>query len=330
MIPPIYSPWEPGIWQQHLKDAFRDATALLQHLELSPLLAAQPASFATLVPQPFVTRMVKGDANDPLLRQVLPVSQEDEVHAAFVKDPLKETETYNRAPGLIHKYAGRALLITAPQCAVHCRYCFRRDFPYEAHRPKHLDTALDTLRSDTSIKEIILSGGDPMLLTDESWQELLQKLDAIPHLTRLRIHTRLPIVLPQRITAAWMEAAKESRLPCTLVVHANHANELDADTARAFSTLRAGGIHVLNQSVLLRAINNNADDQVALCERLYEQGVLPYYLHLPDAVQGTAHFHLDRVEAHEIYREMQSRLPGYLLPKLVQEVPGEANKVILV
>jgi EF-P beta-lysylation protein EpmB len=329
MIPPIYSPWAPGIWQQLLKEAYRDARELLADLQLDPDLAAPDANFKTLVPRSFAARMVTGDANDPLLRQVLPIAAEHDTHAAFVVDPLRETASFTRAPGLIQKYQGRALLIAAPQCAVHCRYCFRREFPYSKHRPKHLDQALAELAQDKSIHEIILSGGDPMLLSDGQWTELLAQLAQIPHLARLRLHTRLPIVLPERVTASWMKGVADCRLPCTLVVHTNHPNELDDSTERAFATLRAGGIHLLNQGVLLRGVNDSVETQVALHEKLYCQGVLPYYLHMPDPVQGTAHFFLDEIRAREIYQGMQTVLPGYLLPKLVQERPGSVSKTLI-
>lgn len=307
--------------------------ALLADLELDGSSAAVAASdqqaFSMLVPRAFAARMRRGDACDPLLRQVLPTQAEDDQVEGFVEDPLRETDTFSQIPALVHKYHGRALLIAAPECAVHCRYCFRRAFPYQEHRPKHLDAALAAVQADPSISELILSGGDPLLMSDQAWSSLLQKIDRIAHVIRLRIHTRMPIVLPARITEGWLKPVQESRFPVTVVIHCNHVNELDADTERAVATLRACGVHVLNQAVLLRGVNDTCAAQVALCEGLFAQGVLPYYLHLPDQVAGTAHFYVDTACGTELHEQMRRVLPGYLLPKLVREVPGEPAKQIL-
>ena len=291
--------------------------------------------FPLRVPRPFVARMRHGDPNDPLLRQVLPTATENEPVSVlpdgtrFSVDPLREKD-FARAPAMIQKYRGRALLIATPACAVHCRYCFRRHFPYEDHGPDRREAALAALREDAEVKEVILSGGDPLVLTDAALGELIRRIEGIGHVQRLRIHTRLPIVLPSRVTRGLLDILVSTRLRVIVVVHANHPHELDADTARAFACLAAvRGITLLNQSVLLRGVNDAASTLCALSERLFEQGVLPYYLHMPDAVLGTHGFHVTQTRARRIHDAMGERLPGYLLPKLVREAPGKTAKTVL-
>ena len=293
------------------------------------------AGFPLRVPRRFVARMRPRDPNDPLLRQVLPTAAEDEPVSVlpdgtrFSVDPLRENE-FARAPAVIQKYRGRALLIATAACAVHCRYCFRKHFPYDDHGPDQREAALAALREDAQLTEVILSGGDPLVLTDAALAELIRRLDEIGHLERLRIHTRLPIVLPSRITQALLDVLKATRLRVIVVVHANHPRELDADTERAFACLsKVPGITLLNQSVLLRGVNDAAPTLCALSERLFGQGVLPYYLHMPDAVLGTHGFHVTETRARQIHDAMAQRLPGYLLPKLAREEPGRAAKTVL-
>ena len=217
-------------------------------------------------------------------------------------------------------------MITTPGCAVNCRYCFRRHFPYQDHKPKGHRQALSLIRSDTSISEVILSGGDPLPLGDLAFATLINEINAIEHVKRIRVHSRLPIVLPQRVTPSLLETFQTSRCPVVLVVHCNHAQELDAQTKRAFACLRNAGARLLNQSVLLAGVNDEADLLCQLSESLFEQGVLPYYLHMPDAVSGTAHFDVSEQRATKLYERMQATLPGYLLPRLVREIPGQASK----
>jgi EF-P beta-lysylation protein EpmB len=332
MIPLIQTPWESDVWQRELAGAYRTPGALCEYLGLSDTLALEPAQvgeFSMLVPRGFAARMVQGDAQDPLLRQVLPSLQEHETVDTFVSDPLQEVGQFSKAPGVIHKYSGRALLIVTAGCAVHCRYCFRRHFPYADHRPREIERALTYIQQDRSITEVILSGGDPLLLSDDAFAALTRNIAAIDHVRRLRVHTRLPIVLPERITAALLATFESTRLQTVLVAHANHVNELDQNTRRAFGCLKASGVTLLNQSVLLAGVNNRANTQIALCEQLFAQGVLPYYLHMPDRVAGTHQFYVSRTQATAIYRAMQATLPGYLLPRLVQEVPGEAAKQLV-
>ncbi|MBL6815225.1 MAG: EF-P beta-lysylation protein EpmB [Pseudomonadales bacterium] len=335
MITPNRTPWQSDDWQKLLRGAFRQPQELLNHLNLptdSLALDPQP-DFAMLVPGPFAARMNCADPNDPLLRQVLPVLQEREHSAGFVADPLGENDAqlgFKRAPTLIQKYQGRVLMITTPGCAVNCRYCFRRHFPYQDHKPAGHREALAVIAADASISEVILSGGDPLLLGDAQLAELLYDINAIAHVRRIRLHSRLPIVLPQRITEALLATLAASRCSVTVVVHSNHAQELDADTARAFACLRGAGVHLLNQSVLLHGVNDDVDALCALSEALFEQGALPYYLHMPDPVTGTAHFMVSDAQAQPIYEAMRERLPGYLLPRLVREEPGEISKTPLV
>ena len=335
MITPNRTPWQSDEWQKLLRGAFRQPQELLSHLDLpaDALALDQQPDFAMLVPGPFAARMSPADPTDPLLRQVLPVLQEREQSAGFVADPLGEDDAqlgFKRAPSLIQKYQGRVLMITTPGCAVNCRYCFRRHFPYQDHKPAGHGEALAVIAADASISEVILSGGDPLLLGDAQLAELLDDINAIAHVRRIRLHSRLPIVLPQRITQALLETLAASRCSVTVVVHCNHAQELDVDTARAFACLRGAGVHLLNQTVLLRGVNNDVDVLCTLSETLLEQGALPYYLHMPDPVTGTAHFMVSEAQAQPIYEAMRERLPGYLLPRLVREEPGEMSKTALV
>ena len=331
------APWQPHVWRSELKEAVTSVAELgrMLGLALDEQVNGANAGFPLRVPRRFVARMRHNDPNDPLLRQVLPTAAESEPVSVlpdgtrFSVDPLREKD-FARAPAIIQKYRGRALLITTSACAIHCRYCFRKHFPYEEHGPDRREAALAALREDAELTEVILSGGDPLVLTDVALGGLIRHLDAISHIERLRIHTRLPIVLPSRVTQDLLDVLTSTRLRVVVVAHANHPRELDADTARAFACLgRVRGITLLNQSVLLRGVNDAASTLCALSERLFEQGVLPYYLHMPDAVLGTHGFHVTEARARRIHDAMGERLPGYLLPKLVREEPGRAAKTVL-
>ena len=297
---------------------------MLRQLDVAPsAVDAAPSPFPLRVPKPYVARMCRGDPEDPLLRQVLPVSAEHAPVAGYMADPLREASAAV-APGLLQKYAGRVLLIATGACAVHCRYCFRRHFPYASHRQDANFEAVERIRADPSIREVILSGGDPLLLTDGHLARLVARIGTLPQVTRLRLHTRLPVVIPQRVTAALVDALAAVPQRVIVVLHFNHPNEMDADCRRALAALR--GFSLLNQSVLLAGVNDDAAVLAALSERLFEAGALPYYLHLPDAVAGTAHFRVDEERAGAIHRQLTAQLPGYLVPKLVREVPGAAAK----
>lgn len=318
-------------WQYELAEAITDPGQLLEALALDPALLtpalAAAARFRLRVPRSFVARMRRGDAHDPLLRQVLPIGEELIDAEGYSGDPLGESAA-NRAPGLLHKYRGRALLVTTGACAVHCRYCFRREFPYEAQVSDsgRWNEAIAAIAADTSIEEIILSGGDPLSLSNPRLAGLTARLAAIPHLRRLRVHTRTPVVLPARVDeglTAWLRALP---WPVVIVVHANHAQEIDRPVAAAFQRLHAAGARLLNQSVLLAGVNDSADALATLSTTLFDAGVLPYYLHLLDRVRGASHFDVPEARARALMREIRARLPGYLVPRLVREEAGAPGK----
>ena len=321
-----------------MRDAVRDPSELARLLELPeeslvPVAGRDaPAfeNFPLFVPRGFVARMRKGDPDDPLLRQVLPVADELLDAPGFTADPVGDGAAL-RQPGLLHKYAGRVLLVTTGACAIHCRYCFRRHFPY-AEGPRSLADwrpALDEIAADPTIHEVILSGGDPLTIVDATLAALVEQLESIEHLQRLRIHTRLPIVIPERVTEALVDILRSSRLTPIVVVHANHANEIDDGVALALGRLSGAGIPLLNQAVLLRGVNDRVDAQIALCERLVNHRVIPYYLHQCDRVSGAAHFEVPIESGRRILTELRTRLPGYAIPCYVAEVPGAANKELI-
>ncbi|MBA2779205.1 EF-P beta-lysylation protein EpmB [Billgrantia kenyensis] len=321
-------------WQTQLSRAVRDPRELCRRLGLDEawLLGAERghALFEVRVPEAFLARMRYADPQDPLLRQVLPLAAEGESVPGYVADPLAEAE-HTPGPGLIHKYAGRVLLIASPACAVNCRYCFRRHFPYDDNSPSRAqwERSLDTLREDPSLHEAILSGGDPLAASDRQLAWLTERLEAIPHLKRLRIHTRLPVVIPDRVDDALLGWFAATRLQKVVVLHINHAREIDQSVVDACARLKAAGATLLNQSVLLRGVNDSVEALAELSERLFEADVLPYYLHVLDPVTGAAHFDVADEEARELVAGLREVLPGFLLPRLVREIPGEASKTPL-
>ena len=321
-------------WQQSLGRAVRKPAELLARLQLSTdLLAAAEVvakDFPLLVPESYLARMTPGDPGDPLLRQVLPLADEVVSVEGFVTDPVGD-HAARRAPGLLHKYQGRALLIAHGSCAVHCRYCFRRQYPYheEPRSRSEWDAALREIADNPSLTEVILSGGDPLVLSDRRLKDLTDRISAIPHVRRLRIHTRLPIVLPNRVTTELIQLLRTSRPKSVVVVHANHAKELVSDCADALLRLSQSGVNVLNQAVLLRGVNDSADALAELSERCLDLGVIPYYLHQLDRVAGAAHFEVPETVGRELIEELRERLPGYAVPKYVQEIPGRMSKTPL-
>lgn len=284
--------------------------------------------FGLLVPRGYVALMAPSDPRDPLLRQVLPLAEELRSPPGFNADPVGERATVC-TPGLLRKYQGRALLLLTGACAIHCRYCFRRHFPYgeDSAQPDRAAGAVRRLAEDPSIREVVLSGGDPLMLDDDPLATLVDKLGAIPHLRRLRLHTRLPIVLPSRITNRLCRILSASRLQPVIVVHTNHARELGAAARSVLKRLHKAGVLLLNQSVLLRGVNDSAYCLAALSEALFECAVVPYYLHLLDRVLGAAHFELDEATAIRILGQLRTLLPGYLVPRLVKEIAGEPYKI---
>ncbi len=322
---------QPQDWRIAWRQALTDPRELLDRLGLAHqaarLLPSSDTGFAMRVPDSYVRRMRPGDPDDPLLRQVLPGAAELLETPGYITDAVGDRAA-SRSPGVIHKYRGRALLIATGACAVNCRYCFRRHFPYaeELAARDRWRPALADIATDSSITEVILSGGDPLSLSTERLAELTAELARIDHVSMLRIHTRLPIVLPERVDRALLDWLSRLRWPVSVVVHANHGNEIDHGTTEALRALRTTGATVLNQSVLLRGVNDRVDVLAELSRRLYHAGALPYYLHLLDRVQGVAHFDVPEDEARSLHRALLAELPGYLVPRLVREIAGEASK----
>ncbi|MEH6626984.1 MAG: EF-P beta-lysylation protein EpmB [Motiliproteus sp.] len=321
-------------WQQILASSVSDPRELLQRLQLPEELLTTMTSahgeFAVRVPEPYLQRIEPGNPKDPLLLQVLPRAQEMLQVAGFIKDPLAEQQA-NQHQGIIHKYQGRLLLIISGGCAINCRYCFRRHFPYGDNQlgKEEWSQALDYIRQDSSITEVIFSGGDPLATSDQRLASMINELDQIPHLKRLRIHSRLPVVIPQRITEELLNTLQQSRLDKVLVTHINHPKELDPIFKEAMSQLKLAGITLLNQSVLLKDINDNHETLCELSESLFEAGILPYYLHLLDPVAGASHFDVNEQQARKLVGQLCDQLPGYLVPKLVKELAGASAKVPL-
>ena len=319
-------------WRRAMAEAVTDPAELLELLELPgsllPAARRAAAAFGLRVPRGYLARMHPGDAADPLLLQVLPLDRELEDAPGFGDDPLAEEAAALR-PGVLQKYRGRVLLVVTGACAVHCRYCFRRHFPYAENAPGRAGwgEALEALAADPEVREVILSGGDPLSVPDERLAELAGRLEAIPHVERLRIHTRDPVVLPERVDEALVGWLGSTRLRAVMVVHANHAREIDGSVRGAFARLRGAGVTLLNQSVLLAGVNDSADALVDLSEGLFRAGALPYYLHLLDPVRGAAHFDVPKERARRLVGQAAARLPGYLVPRLVREVPGAPAKV---
>lgn len=334
MIPTIASPQQTPSWQQELQHAFRKPAELLAYLRLPedlPVLNAdQVKNFPLRVPRAYARSMKPGDPEDPLFLQVWPRPQEAVPAEDFSLDAVGDLQRL-RPGGLIHKYQGRALVITTGACAIHCRYCFRQHFPYGDHlasRQQWLPT-LQQIASDTSLREVILSGGDPLSLTDDRLAGLITGLSEIKHVKRLRLHTRQPVVLPSRITEHLIRLLDDSGLQVICVIHANHANELSGEVRAALQRLKAAGSTLLNQSVLLRNVNDSSSALVDLSESLSDAGVMPYYLHLLDRVSGSAHFEVPLPQARAIMREMQAQLPGYLVPRLTREEAGKPAKTLV-
>jgi len=329
----ITSPNKPNPWQTALINAVTDPKELLEILALDshwlePAVAASKL-FPLKVPREFITRMQKGDPYDPLLQQILPIGAEFAQIEHYTEDPLQEKNA-NPVPGLLHKYYGRVLLTITGACAINCRFCFRRHFPYAENNPGTAgwNQVFDYIAKDPSITEVLLSGGDPLAVSDGTLRHFIERLAAIPHVKRVRVHSRLPIVVPERITTELLEWMTATRLQTILVTHCNHPQEINGAVTAALRRLT--GIPLLNQSVLLKGINDQAAVLIALSESLFAAGVHPYYLHFKDKTQGTAHFEVPLEQAKALHRQMQQKLPGYLVPKLVVEEPGEPAKTSII
>jgi EF-P beta-lysylation protein EpmB len=327
-------PTPPNTWQEAIKHAVRDGTRLCSILNVDKDLCGLSSSAADLfpvfAPWEFIDRIQPGDPNDPLLRQVLATTAEESSPPGFVDDPVGD-DAASLSPGLIRKYRSRALLITTGACAIHCRYCFRRHYPY-SEAPKSVadwQPALDQIATDQQIDEVILSGGDPLTLVDETLGQLAERIAGIDHVQRLRIHTRLPIVIPQRVTSELLAWLRGTRLATIVVVHTNHPNEIDDAVAKSLTRLADAGVPLLNQSVLLRGINDDLKTLVELSRRLVNLRTMPYYLHQLDRVRGAAHFEVPLARGMKLVEDMRQHLPGYAVPRFVREIAGDPSKRLL-
>ena len=333
MIPQEGAGWELPDWQRQQADLVTDPAELLALLELAvsdlPASLAAARDFPLRVPRSYIALMAKGDPHDPLLRQVLSVPAELEAVPGYGADPLEEEE-HTPVPGLLHKYHGRALLVVTGACAVHCRYCFRRHFPYQEHLSgKRWEQALAWLAARPDINEVILSGGDPLTLSNRRLGQLVEALAEIPHLRRLRLHSRTPVVIPERLDEELLTLLAQPRWRTVMVLHANHPREISQPLAERGRQWQRAGITLLNQSVLLAGVNDQQEVLVSLSDRLHEAGILPYYLHQLDKVAGAAHFAVPDEVALELHRALRASLPGFLVPRLAREEPGESAKTVL-
>ncbi len=321
-------------WQQAFADAIKSIDELLTVVQLSPEQLSQKillnSHFPLRVPRSFVQRIQKNNPNDPLLLQLLPLQQENDVYQGYSTDPVGDLAA-QVGPGILHKYQGRALLIATGACGIHCRYCFRRFYPYSTSQSlnDHWQATLEYLANDTSIYEVILSGGDPLSLSDDKLSNAVKQLEAIPHIRYLRIHTRLPVVLPQRIDENLLTWIGHTRFKTVMVLHINHAQEINQDVHDAIQALKSKQVTVLNQSVLLRNINDTEESLSNLSFALFDAGILPYYIHLLDKVSGSAHFAVSQERAIHLIDGIRKQLPGYLVPKLVKEETGVPYKIPL-
>uniref|UniRef100_A6VTQ1 L-lysine 2,3-aminomutase n=1 Tax=Marinomonas sp. (strain MWYL1) TaxID=400668 RepID=A6VTQ1_MARMS len=320
-------------WSQHLSQALTSLPELIEHLGLPKNLAQQGIeahqNFKLLVPRPYLSRIEYGNVHDPLLLQVLPSLAEMQKVAGYTKDPLEEAD-HNPQKAIVHKYKRRLLVITTGTCAVNCRYCFRRHFPYADNQLAQAEwqSVIDYLKDHPEINEVILSGGDPLMMKDSLLADKVRKLEALPQIKRLRIHSRLPVVIPNRVCDDMLEWIKVSRLDIVMVWHINHANEMDEELANAAYKLKSAGVTLLNQGVLLKGVNDSVEAQVNLSEAVFSAGILPYYMFTLDPVEGAAHFDIAIEDAQELMGKVAAELPGYLVPRLAKEIPGKPAKSV--
>lgn len=321
-------------WQQQYKESITSIDDLCKQLDLQidqlPFSASAHEQFRLRAPKSYISRMQKSNPYDPLLLQILPHAFEENTVIGYSTDPVADLQS-TKSHGLIKKYNGRVLLLATSRCAIHCRYCFRRHFPYNLHNPRKdaWRRAMSEIAQDTNIKEVILSGGDPLVLPEEELSKIIDPLEAIKHVERLRIHTRLPVVIPDRINDEFIQLVNTTKLKTIIVLHINHPQEIDYLLQNKLLELSSAKCTLLNQSVLLRDINDKADVLIKLSEELFKVNVLPYYLHLLDKVQGAAHFDICETDAQNIMAEVTSKLPGYLVPKLVKEEAGFPSKTLV-
>ncbi len=320
-------------WSQHLSQAITSLPKLINHLGLPESLIEQGTeadqSFKLLVPRPYLSRIEYGNPNDPLLLQILPSATEMQKVLGYNKDPLEEAD-HNPQKAIVHKYKRRLLVITTGTCAVNCRYCFRRHFPYGDNQLAQAEwqSVIEYLQVHPEVNEVILSGGDPLMMKDTLLADKVRQIEALPQVKRLRIHSRLPVVIPARVTDDMIDWIRASRLDIIMVWHINHANEVDEELAQAALKLKQAGVTVLNQGVLLRGINDSVEAQVNLSEAVFSAGILPYYMFTLDPVEGAAHFDISVEDAQKLMGKVAAELPGYLVPKLAKEIPGKASKTV--
>ncbi len=320
-------------WLLEIKQAIKNLDSLADKLELDrdALLLGQAAhqTFPLMVPRPYLERIEKGNPRDPLLLQILPLQQEMEQVQGYVKDPLSEQD-HNPKKALVHKYTSRVLVITSGTCAINCRYCFRRHFPYSDNHLKQSEwsSLVAYIKQHPHINEVILSGGDPLMVKDKQLAQRIAVLEELPQIKRLRIHTRLPVVIPSRINDEMLQWIRQTRLKVIMVWHINHANEIDPSVANAAAKLVKSGVTLFNQGVILKGINDTVDAQVALSEALFDADILPYYMFTLDPVEGAAHFDISLIQAQKLMGQVAARLPGYLVPKLAKEIPGKTAKTL--
>ena len=320
-------------WSEHLAQAITNLAELISLLGLPSDLAEQGQeahqAFKLLVPRPYLSRIEYGNPEDPLLQQILPHGHEMLPQAGYNKDPLEEAD-HNPQKAIVHKYTRRLLVIASGGCAVNCRYCFRRHFPYGDNQLAQAEwhSVIDYLKAHPQINEVILSGGDPLMMKDNLLADKVRQIEALPQIKRLRIHSRLPVVIPARVCDAMISWITNSRLDIVMVWHINHANEIDAEVKQAAMRLKQAGVTLLNQGVILKGVNDNVDAQVALSETLFDAGILPYYMFTLDPVEGAAHFDISVNEAQQLMGQVAAELPGYLVPKLAKEIPGKSAKTV--
>jgi L-lysine 2,3-aminomutase len=321
-------------WQSLLKENITSLGELLDAVGIPEQNRAevglQDYGFPVMVPRHFVSLIEKGNLNDPLLKQVLPLPQEGQVSSGFITDPLQEKQ-FTPVAGCLHKYQGRVLIITSGRCAINCRYCFRRHFPYGDHQitQEKWQAILTYIRHDASIREVIFSGGEPFIVSDASLSSYMTSLEDIEHVDTVRFHTRMLITLPQRMGESFFHWVSHTKKKIVIVVHVNHANELHPILQPLLRRLAEHGVTLLNQSVLLRDVNDTVDRLEALSRKLFQYGILPYYLHQLDPISGAQHFNVPREQGLALHRALRERCPGYLIPKYVVELAGLPYKEMI-
>ena len=317
-------------WRQIQRTNITSTARLASFLQIKESHLCKNAQFPLNLPMRLAKKMKKGDLQDPLFLQFAPLALEDKHSKLFVIDPTGDKPA-QKCDRLIHKYQARALLLVTPACAMNCRYCFRRHFDYSPTKSDSLITdsvtkSIQAIAKDPSIKEVILSGGDPLSLSDKSLQTLFDSLDAIDHVKIVRLHSRFLIGIPERITKAFLEMLANSTKTIIFVQHINHIKELDKDILDAFAQIRSLGIPILSQTVLLKGVNDFAEVLEDLFWALAKSSIIPYYLHQLDRVQGAAHFEVPIKKGLQLIQTLQERLPGYAVPRYVQDLPNQKSK----